>query len=122
MENLAGELLWSTAVGGFSLALSDASGPWWSLEVSPSGSGITLQVNEKSLEFTSPAAGELRFHLLLDASVAEFFCNDLHVLTSRIYRQPNGPLRAQLSEADLSSLNWLEAWQLRPISSDRLTT
>jgi beta-fructofuranosidase len=122
MENLSAELLWTTAVGGFSLALSDASGPWWSLKAFPSGSGITLQVNEKSLELTPPAAGELRFHLFLDASVAEFFCNDLHVLTSRIYRQPNGPLRVQLSEADLRSLNWLEAWQLRPISGDRLTT
>lgn len=64
----------------------------------------------------------MRFHLLLDASVAELFCNDLHVLTSRIYRKPNGPLRVQVSDSELSALLTLETWQLRAISSDRLTS
>jgi hypothetical protein len=67
-------------------------------------------------------AGERTFHLLLDASVAEFFCDDLHVLTSRIYRPPSGPLHLQFGESDLAALRQFQAWQLRPISSDRLTS
>lgn len=121
IENLCGEIRWSCVPGSFSLVLTDDAGPWWSLQVSPSASALRLQINENILEI--PSSGEnLRCHLLLDASVAEFFCNDSHVLTSRIYRKPNGPLRAQVRNADLASLHSLEAWQLRPISKDRLTT
>jgi beta-fructofuranosidase len=122
IENLAGELWWSAPVGRFSLTLADASGPWWSVKTSPSSSRISLQVNEKTMEFPTPAAGQLRCRLLLDASIAEFFCNDLHVLTSRMYRQPNGALRVQLGEANLSAVGYMEGWQLRAISGDRLTT
>jgi len=122
IENLAGELLCTACTGAFSLTLADSGGPWWSLKMSQTGSGINLQVNEKSLELPVPPASELRFHLLLDASVAEFLCNDFYVLTSRIYRQPKGPLRAQLTEADISALGRLDAWQLRAISGDRLST
>jgi hypothetical protein len=58
---------------------------------------------------------------MLDASVAEFFCNDRQVLTSRIYRRPGGPLSVYLIDPDLSALRGFEAWQLHPISPDRLT-
>jgi hypothetical protein len=64
----------------------------------------------------------MNFHLVLDASVAEFFCNSIDVLTSRIYRKPAGPLRLQLSEENAGRLQSFEAWQLQPISKDRLTT
>jgi beta-fructofuranosidase len=122
MSNLAGELLCRLKPGSFSLTLADPNGPWWSLQSTPTGSGITLRVNDKSIELPAPSADHIKFHLLLDASVAEFFCNDLHVLTSRIYRKPSGPLHLQVPYTDLKSLQQLEAWQLRAISSDRLTT
>jgi beta-fructofuranosidase len=122
IENLAGELSWQTAKASFSFTLADETGPWWSLRVDHSASNSTLQVNETSTQLPPSTEREMRFHLLLDASVAEFFCNNLHVLTSRIYRKPNGPLRAQISDSDLPALQTFEAWQLRPISSDRLTT
>jgi len=80
-----------------------------------------LLVNDKSIEFLTQASDELKFHLLLDASVAEFFCDDLQVLTSRIYRKPSGALRLQVTESDLRSLREFRGWQLRPISADRLT-
>ncbi len=121
IENLAAELSWRTSKP-FSFTLADETGPWWSLRVEHSASASTLRVNEKSIQLPPSATREMRCHLLLDASVAEFFCNNLHVLTSRIYRKPNGPLRAQMPDSDLPSLLTLEAWQLRPISSDRLTT
>jgi beta-fructofuranosidase len=122
IENLAGEISWRIATGPFSFVIVDTTGAWWSLKISRSASCLTLRVNEKSIELPASDASEMRFHLLLDASVAELFCNDLHVLTSRIYRKPNGPLRVQVSDSELSALLALETWQLRPISSDRLTS
>ena len=120
--NLSAELLWKAESVPFSLTLADSSGGWWSIKAVASGAGITLQVNEKSFELPPQSAGELKFHLLLDASVAELLSNDLHVLTSRIYRKPTGPLRIQMEDSSLSSLTAFEAWQLRPISANRLTT
>jgi beta-fructofuranosidase len=122
IKNLAGELSWQTAKASFSFTLADETGPWWSLRVEHSASGSTLQVNEKSIQLPPSPAREMSFHLLVDASVAEFFCDNLHVLTSRIYRQANGPLRAQISDCAFPALLTLEAWQLRSISPDRLTS
>ncbi len=120
--NLAGELSWRIALELFSLMLADAAGPWWSMKVVPFSSRVSLQVNGSSLALPTPAAGEMTCHLVLDASVAEFFCNDRHVLTSRVYRRPGGPLSVHLIDPDLSVLRGFEAWQLHPISQDRLTS
>ncbi len=120
--DLAGELRWSSAPELFSLMLADAAGPWWSIKILPSASRVWLQVNGSSIDLAMPETGEMTFHLLLDASVAEFFCNERHVLTSRIYRRPAGPLSVHLIDPDLSVLRGFEAWQLHPISPDRLTS
>jgi hypothetical protein len=71
-----------------------------------------------------PAASkrEREFHLFLDASVAELICDHKRVVTSRIYRKPTGSLRVVIADPDLAQVTSLQAWQLRPISSDRLTT
>jgi len=121
IQNVAGELLWKTAPGPSSLMIRDSAGPWWSVEVTQPGTNTVLRVNDKAIELRANSASETRFHLLLDASVAEFFCNDLHVVTSRIYRKPDGPLRMQMNDPDGSAIKELEAWQLRAISADRLT-
>jgi len=121
IENVAGEIAWEVAAP-FSLTIADNSGPWWSLDVERSASSTTLRINQQRIELPLPAAGELGFHLVLDASVAEFFCNHRHALTARVYRRPDGPLRLQPSGRDQSVLLGLRAWQLRPISGDRLTT
>jgi beta-fructofuranosidase len=121
ITGIAAELLWR-ANAPFSLALADAEGPWWSLTVAKSAAATTLQVNGKSIEIPETISADFHFHLLLDGSVAEMFCNDLHVMTSRIYRKPSGSLSLKISASDLPALEQLEAWQLRPISPDRLTT
>jgi beta-fructofuranosidase len=121
MQNLCEELRWSAASGPCSLTLEDSTGPWWSLNVTPAGTGFTLRVNDKSIQLPSPRTA-WHFHLFLDASVAEFFCNDLYVITSRIYRTPAGPLSVRTAGLDLKTLGDFETWQLRPISSDRLNT
>jgi beta-fructofuranosidase len=122
IQNLAGEFAWQTAGAPFSMTIVDDAGPWWSLRSEAVCSGMVLNVNDKKIEIPEQAKREMNFHLLLDASVAEFFCNSLHVLTSRIYRKPDGPLRLQLSAESAGHLRSLRAWQLRPISKDRLTT
>jgi beta-fructofuranosidase len=121
IENIVAELRWTIGTAPFSLTVADSAGPWWSLKVVSAGSGINLRINDKSIELPAPP-GNLKFHLFLDGSVAEFFCNDLQVLTSRIYRKPVGPLRVQSTVTDLAALLTCEIWPLRPISPDRLTT
>jgi beta-fructofuranosidase len=121
IKGLCEELRWSAALGPCSLTLEDSTGPWWSLNVTPAATGFTLRVNDKSIQLPSPRTA-WHFHLFLDASVAEFFCNHLYVITSRIYRSPAGPLYVRTAGLDLKTLGDFETWQLRPISSDRLTT
>ncbi len=121
IKDLCGELRWAATAGPCSLTLEDSSGPWWSLDATPAATGYTLRVNDKSIQMPSPGAA-WHFHLFLDASVAEFFCNDLYVITSRIYRKPAGPLHVRTAGFDLTPLGDFEAWRLRPISADRLTT
>jgi beta-fructofuranosidase len=122
IENVGGEFVWQTAGGDFSMSIADDSGPWWSLKVEKKDSATVLQVNEKRIEIAALDPGEMDFRLVLDGSVTEFFCDSLHALTTRIYRKPTGLLRLQLAEADVARLRSLQAWNLRPISTDRLTT
>jgi len=89
--------------------------------VTPATTGFTLRVNDKSIQLPSPRTA-WHFHLFLDASVAELFCNDLYAITTRIYRTPAGTLHVRTAGLDLKTLGDFETWQLRPISSDRLTT
>jgi beta-fructofuranosidase len=121
-HSLCGELAWKTASLPFSLSLADRSGMWWSLRLAPQGSGAKLTINGASVELPASTKTEREFHLFLDASVAELICDRKHAVTTRIYRKPEGPLRLVLGDSDLAQFISLEAWQLRPISSDRLTT
>jgi beta-fructofuranosidase len=65
----------------------------------------------------------LRLRIFLDGSVMEIFANDRFCLTARVY--PVGPrstgvaLHAGGGTANMVSL---EAWEMRPISRDRLTS
>jgi beta-fructofuranosidase len=122
IENLAGELRWTMPPAAFRLTLADQAGPWWSLTAEPSGRTTALEVNGKRIEVPTESGRTIEFHLVLDASLAEFFCDRLHALTSRIYRAPASPLELRFSGAGLGSFASLEAWQLRPISPDRLTS
>ncbi|HXT25028.1 MAG TPA: glycoside hydrolase family 32 protein [Candidatus Eisenbacteria bacterium] len=122
IDNLAGELLWQTGAGPFSMTIADDAGPWWVLKVETPGSAVRLEVNGRKIDVLAQGSRTMDFRLVLDGSVAEFVCSSLHVLTSRIYRKPAGSLRLQLSGADARRVRSLQAWNLRPISADRLTT
>lgn len=120
IEDLRAEISWKSADKNFSLALEDRSGPWWSASFVTASSSTTVTVNGSTFEIPAAPTGAHDFHLILDGSVAEFLVDRRHAITSRIYRPPNGPLRVKLG-AD-SKVFAFEAWSLRPISSDRLTT
>ena len=123
IENIAGEFTWECTAGPFVLSIVDGSGPWWSLKMETTGSSLAaLWINEAHFEVPVPASQTMEFHLILDASVAEFFCNGQHALTSRIYRKPAGKLRLQLEPSSAACLRSFQAWQLHGISRDRLTT
>jgi beta-fructofuranosidase len=122
IENLAGEIAWRTKSPRSTFTLQDRSGHWWSAKLEPKGAAATLTVNGISLEVPVGPKSEIEFHLFLDASVAELICDRQHILTTRIYRKPDGPLHVRVSDTDLPALTSFQAWQLRPISPDRLTT
>jgi hypothetical protein len=121
-DNVCGELAWKTKATTSTLALEDRAGTWWSLHWEPQGSSAKLTVNGVSVDVPTSSKSAREFHLFLDASVAELICDRKHAITTRIYRQPDGPLHIALSDSDLTRITSLQAWQLRAISKDRLTS
>jgi len=121
-DDLRVELICRVLSTPFTLVLEDRAGPWWSVSVKPHDSALTLTVNGSTIEIPSKPKAQHTFHLFLDGSVAELIVDRRHAITSRIYRQPDGPLRIKPNGEDLLSLVSLDAWELRPISPDRLTT
>jgi beta-fructofuranosidase len=81
--------------------------------------GAELRVDNVSAQLSRGSGSPLDLHIFLDGSVLEVFASGTTSLTKRIYRIPSGPLRLKLGrKAELASL---DAWQITPISKDRLT-
>jgi beta-fructofuranosidase len=120
IDDLRAELHWKSADKNFTLALQDRSDPWWSATLVTGSTTTTVTVNSVSFEIPVMPAGGHDFHLFLDGSVAELIIDRRHTITSRIYRQPSGALRVK--NGTKLKLMSFEAWPMRPISSDRLTT
>jgi len=121
-DNICGELAWKTKATTCTFGLEDRTGNWWSLHLEPQGSSAKLTINGVSVDLPASSRPEREFNLFLDASVAELICDRKHAITTRIYRQPDGPLRIALGDSDLAQISSLQAWQLRAISNDRLTS
>jgi len=72
---------------------------------------------------TAPLPGAVdspvRLHMFLDGLVLEVFANETVALTARVYQVPSGPLRVKV-EGNVKVRSF-EAWQMNPISKDRLT-
>jgi beta-fructofuranosidase len=122
IDGLAGEFCWQTASAADStLMLSDRGGTWISVEVQLQKDVTKLIVNGKIVDLPVSDRPDRELRLFVDASVAELICDDRHAITSRIYRKPDGPLGVA-AESTLPRFIQLQAWQLKPISPDRLTT
>jgi beta-fructofuranosidase len=126
LTNLSAELTWNLSAAAsapsIQLSLDDNHGPWWSISFERRNNNSQLTVNGMQIEIPTPANGIHEFHLHLDASVAELLVDHQHALITRIYRQPDGPLSIQFKNENLNTLTSLTAWQIKPISPNRLTT
>lgn len=79
-----------------------------------------LRVNNVSAPLSGAAEAPLHLHMYLDGSVLGIFANQTTALTARMYQIPSSPLRLKIAgNADLISL---DAWQITPISHNRLTS
>ncbi len=105
--------------GEFAIYLQSASGENFAT-ISCTGHGEVreLQVNTVKASPFRTAISTLRLHLFLDGSMLEIFANDTIALTARVYQIPSGPLHLKIEGAEVVSL---DAWQMNPISKDRLT-
>ncbi len=120
IENVSGEFFWMSDAQISNFSLADQEGPWFTVSTETDTNGSKLIVNGQTIEIP-PTKHPLRdFSLLLDASVAELICDNRHAITTRIYRKPAGPLRIS-SDSSETNLYQLSAWQLTPISPNRLT-
>jgi beta-fructofuranosidase len=104
--------------GDFRLHLYSGAGDFAS--ISCSDKGRTLRVNELTCPLPTKRDADFRFHIFLDGSVMEVFVDDLNAMTARVYNIPSGPLRLRL-EGDAKLLS-RSAWQITPISKNRLTS
>ena len=104
----------------FSLRLQSEDGTNFATILFEERSGHpALRVNEVVASLPRVVLPELRLHVFLDGSVLEVFANAGTALTARVYKVPAGPLQVKVDgAADIVSA---EVWQMKPISSDRLT-
>jgi beta-fructofuranosidase len=122
IKDLCGEVTWSAFSPHRPYVFADDNAPWLTVHLTQENSGqAKLVVNGISAEIATTSQSLYGFRLLFDGSVAELLCNNRHAITTRIYRQPKGPLRLHLADPN-GAFSTLQAWQLRPISQDRLTS
>lgn len=103
----------------FHLRFYSDAGDFVSISCSKQSGSRELRVNRVTAPLPGPSGSPVRLHLFLDGSVLEVFANETVALTARVYQIPSGPLRLKM-EGD-ASVSSLSAWQMKPISKDRLT-
>ncbi len=119
LATTAAELEWNAA-GPFALTLSDKTGPWLTVAQEGAGSESRVTVNGQKLPGNGSSTAKRKFHVFVDASVAEVICDQKRAITARIYKTPEGPLH--LAGTDAREVTDFAAWELRPISPNRLTS
>jgi len=104
---------------GFTLRLQSDRGDFVTIESANHSGSRELRLGTAVAPLPDVAGSSINFHMFLDGSVLEVFANGTTALTARIYQIPSGTLRLKLEgNAELASL---DAWQINPISKDRLT-
>ena len=124
IADVRGEFEWRCDQWPANFFFEDASGPWLTVGVTlASRFAAIVDVNGQKMEISNQRQiNEIRFRLILDASVAELICDGRHAITSRIYRLPNGLLRFRWGNRPAISAAAFQAYQFGSISSNRLTT
>jgi beta-fructofuranosidase len=122
LTNLAGEMSLRILPQPFAMNLTDGHTNFLSLSYDPSKEGSELLVNGAAASLPSGGSKEIALTLFVDGSVIELFANDRACRTIRSYQMPTQALSLQIAEDALSRVLSLHAWQITPISPDRLTT
>jgi beta-fructofuranosidase len=102
----------------FTLRLVSDVSEFVSISCSRKSGGRELLVNTIKALLPGPAGDSVRLRMFLDGSVLELFANNTVVATVRVYQNVSGTLRLKLEgNVELVSLG---AWQIKPISKNRL--
>jgi beta-fructofuranosidase len=106
--------------GEFDIRLQSESGEnFITISCANKSGSQELRMDTVSAPLSRASGSPVDLHIFLDGSVVEIFANGTTSLTKRVYRVPSGPLTLKLGgDAELTSL---DAWQMSPISKDRLT-
>lgn len=102
----------------FGLRLQSDEGDFITISSSNQRGGRQLKMNSVAGPLSGSPQSPVRLHMFLDGSVLELFADSTTAITARMYGKASSPLRLKLDDAELISL---DAWQIQPISSDRLT-
>ncbi|MBV8514539.1 MAG: hypothetical protein JO260_04490, partial [Acidobacteria bacterium] len=121
IKNISGEFFWMSNAMRSNFSLADQTGERLTVVAEQDENGSRLKVNGKTIDIPLASRPLRDFSLFLDASVAELICDNRHAITIRIYRKPAGPLKITCDTSE-KNLYQLSAWQLQPISPNRLTT
>ncbi len=103
----------------FTVRLESDGGDFARIACSKQSGERKLRVNKIAAPLSGAAASPVNLHIFLDGSVLEIFANGTTSMTARVYQIPSGPLRLRL-EGD-AKVTSFDAWQMEPISQDRLT-
>jgi beta-fructofuranosidase len=122
IENLAAEISVRIRISAFTMKLMDGAIEFLTLSYDPARAGKELQVDSSSAALPASGDQEITIRLFLDGSVVEIFANEVCCLTSRVYQIPAKALSIEISEAALAATRSMRVWQMKLISSDRLTT
>jgi len=105
----------------FTLTLQSEDGaPWAAISCVKQSNARELRINNIAAPLAGTGSSPVHLHIYIDGSVLEIFANETTSVTVRIYRTASGPLRLTLA-SDVEILS-LEAWQMTPISKNRLTS
>jgi beta-fructofuranosidase len=105
-----------------SLRLTDGNQDIFTVSYDPEKTGSEWEVNGRSAPLVALSAEGTRLRIFLDGSVVEAIADDSVALTTRVYNAPQGALHFETSDTHQFVLATMRIWEIRPISSDRLTT
>jgi beta-fructofuranosidase len=127
IEGCCGEIECTARRGAEPYALSlrsaeDGAEAWLTVKYNPLQPG-QVSINGVALPVALGEKESLDLHLYIDGSVIEVFVNGQAAYTKRFYYPGNSQRESCLQWAgSTTSIASLSAWQLAPISADRLTT
>jgi beta-fructofuranosidase len=119
IKDLAAEIDLHMEGTAFQLRLYSDAGDFVAISCSTKSGSRELLVNTVTAPLPGAVDSPVRLHMFLDGSVLEVFANETVALTARVYQVPSGPLRVKV-EGNVKVRSF-EAWQMNPISKDRLT-